>query len=199
MGGLFSSLLASFSARKMELCIVGLDNAGKTTLTNVLAAGDSTEPIPTLGLNARTARKGNVNMKIWDLAGQESYRSEGWGRYARGVDVIVFVVDVADAARLPEARRELHRLLEDTSLASTPILVAANKVDISPHVGESELIKELNLDYLIDNPWVIVPISAKAQTGLDVFLQWLIRQRKGESTRGADSGKVIAGAGLASK
>jgi Arf/Sar family protein len=68
--------------------------------------------------------------------------------------------------RVAEARRELHRLLEDTTLAHTPILIAANKVDIVPHMSEAELIKELNLDYLVENPWIIVPISAKHKQNL---------------------------------
>jgi GTPase SAR1 family protein len=111
---------------------------------NVLAAGDTSETVPTVGLNVKVVKKGGVTMKMWDLAGQSAYRSE-WSRYARGVDAIVFVVDVADSPRVAEARRELHRLLEDTTLAATPILIAANKVDISPHMPEQQLIKELNL------------------------------------------------------
>lgn len=31
-------------------------------------------------------------MKCWDIGGQAQYRSE-WGRYTRGCDVIVYVVD----------------------------------------------------------------------------------------------------------
>jgi len=191
MGGLMSMLFA-FTEQKMELCIVGLENAGKSTLMNVLASGDASETVPTVGLNVKVVKKGNVQMKMWDLAGQSAYRSE-WSRYARGVDCIVFVVDVADVPRVAEARRELHRLLEDTTLAHTPILIAANKVDIVPHMSEAELIKELNLDYLVENPWIIVPISAKHKQNLDVFLTWLTKQRKGEATRGAESGTIASG------
>jgi Arf/Sar family protein len=187
------ALLSFFqSAAKMELCIVGLENAGKSTLMNVLASGDTSETVPTVGLNVKVVKKGGVTMKMWDLAGQSAYRSE-WSRYARGVDAIVFVVDVADVPRVAEARRELHRLLEDTTLAATPILIAANKVDILPHMPEQQLIKELNLDYLLDNPWIICPISAKHKQNLDVFLTWRLKQRKGEATRGAESGSVISG------
>ena len=38
--------------------------------------------------------------------------------------------------RLGTARVELHRLLEDRALERTPILVAANKVDLTPHASE---------------------------------------------------------------
>jgi ADP-ribosylation factor-like protein 8 len=35
---------------------------------------------------------------------------------------------------------------------------------------------ELNLDYIMDNPWVVVPISALRQVNIDRVLEWLIRQ-----------------------
>lgn len=38
-----------------------------------------------------------------------------------------------------------------------------------------------------------MPISAKYKQNLDVFLTWLQKQRKGEATRGAESGSIISG------
>lgn len=93
-----------------------------------------------MGLQVREFKKGALKMKVWDLGGQQSYRSE-WARYARGVDVIVFVLDAADAERLSAARKELHRLLEDPALARTPLLIAANKIDLTPHLSEEEVVK----------------------------------------------------------
>lgn len=191
MGALLSSLLESFYVKHMEIALVGLENAGKTTLLNVLSGGEAGETVPTIGLNVTTVKKGNVLIKCWDLAGQSKYRSE-WGRYARGVDCIIFVVDAADPDRLPIARRELHRMLEDTSLANTPILIAANKVDVTPHVSEKELISQLNLDYVVDQPWIVMPCSATAKTNIDVLLKWLMEQRKGEATRASSAGAAAA-------
>lgn len=37
-------------------------------------------------------KRGGVQMKCWDIGGQAQYRGE-WGRYTRGCDVIVYVVD----------------------------------------------------------------------------------------------------------
>ncbi|CAN0573357.1 unnamed protein product, partial [Ectocarpus sp. 12 AP-2014] len=64
------------------------------------------------------------------------------------------------SAQAALARRELHRLLEDEELASTPLLVLANKVDLEPHMSEDQVIRELNLDYVTANPWILIPISA---------------------------------------
>lgn len=190
MGALLSSLLASFFSSSMELALLGLENAGKTTLLNVLAdpsRGGVTETVPTVGLNIQVVKKGAVTMKCWDIAGQSQYRGE-WSRYARGVDVICFVVDAADRDKLATARTELHRMLEDRALADTPLMIVANKIDIEPHVSEAELIKTLNLDYIMDQPWVIVPISARRQTNIDIMLNWLMSQRKGSATRASGHG-----------
>jgi translation initiation factor 2 gamma subunit (eIF-2gamma) len=35
---------------------------------------------------------------------------------------------------------------------------------------------ELNLDYIVDNPWIIIPCSALRNTNIDEVIQWLIKQ-----------------------
>ena len=120
--------------------MVGLGNSGKTTLLNVLSEGTPMETVPTVGLNVRMIKKGGVNMKCWDLAGGEQYRNE-WGRFTKGCDVIIFVVDANAMYLLPEAKKELHRLLEDRELAKTAILIVANKIDLEPHASEPVLIR----------------------------------------------------------
>lgn len=182
MGAVFAkiseSLLALFREKELELCVVGLENAGKTTLLNLLATGTPQQdvPMPTIGLNVVTfARTGGVKMKCWDVGGQEQFRSE-WARYAKGCDILVFVVDVADPDQLPTAKQELHRLLEDPDLAKTRLLICANKIDVTPHVSEKELIEAINLDYITEQPWVVYPVSALHGTNMDQVMAWLIKQ-----------------------
>lgn len=62
-----------------------------------MAMGHPVETCPTIGLNVKLVKKGGVQMKCWDIGGQAQYRSE-WGRYTRGCDVIIYVVD-ANAVR----------------------------------------------------------------------------------------------------
>lgn len=55
----------------MELALIGLQNAGKTSLVNVLTTGEFHEDmIPTVGFNMRKLTKGRVTIKLWDLGGQ---------------------------------------------------------------------------------------------------------------------------------
>jgi ADP-ribosylation factor-like protein 8 len=54
--------------KEIEISIVGLQNAGKSTLVNSIATGKlDKETVPTIGMNYRNVKKGNVNLKLWDL------------------------------------------------------------------------------------------------------------------------------------
>ncbi|CAM9616224.1 unnamed protein product [Scytosiphon promiscuus] len=178
MGAALQRMLSSFYTRQLEVVLVGLENSGKTTLMNVLASGHPVDTVPTIGLNVKMIKRGGVQMKCWDIGGQAQYRGE-WGRYTRGCDVIIYVDDGHAVKSAALARRELHRLLEDEELASTPLLVLANKVDLEPHMTEDQVIRELNLDYVTANPWILIPISALKVVNIDQVLQWLVKQSRG--------------------
>mmetsp|Transcript_9212 Transcript_9212/g.13638 ORF Transcript_9212/g.13638 Transcript_9212/m.13638 type:complete len:177 (+) Transcript_9212:82-612(+) len=172
MGNWFGKLKELFTSKKLELCLVGLENSGKTTLLSVLSMGHAVETLPTVGLNVKYVNKGGVNMKVWDLGGQERFRSE-WPRYTANCDVILFVVDGHDHKKIPTARKELHQLLEDKSLANKPLLVVLNKIDLEPRFTKNEIVKSLNLDYLTQ-PWIVAPISAKHRTNIQEVVDWLL-------------------------
>ena len=59
-----------FFKKELEISIVGLQNAGKTTLVNTISNGKYEEDtIPTIGFNHRSIKKGKVSLKLWDLGG----------------------------------------------------------------------------------------------------------------------------------
>ena len=43
-------------------------------------------------------------------------------------------------------------------------------------MSESDVIRELNLEYVTENPWLVLPISAAKQTNVDQVIEWLIKQ-----------------------
>jgi hypothetical protein len=110
MGDFFSRVLASFFTKRLEVVLVGLEGSGKTTLCNQLALGDAGETSPTVGLNVRVLSRNRVTFKVWDIGGQQKYRSE-WPRYTQGCDVIIFVVDSNDVNTF------LHHVLEFLNFA----------------------------------------------------------------------------------
>ncbi|KAL0581002.1 ADP-ribosylation factor-like protein 8B-A [Marasmius crinis-equi] len=75
MSGFFTSIFYWFSAlffsKTAEIAVVGLQASGKTSFVNVIGSGQwSEEVVPTIAFNFRKVRKGNVTLKIWDVAGE---------------------------------------------------------------------------------------------------------------------------------
>ncbi|EKD20581.1 ADP-ribosylation factor-like protein 8B [Drepanopeziza brunnea f. sp. 'multigermtubi' MB_m1] len=178
MAGLFKRvydwLLRLFWATEMDITMIGLQNAGKTSLLRVLAGGEFTlDSIPTVGFNMKRVQKGHVTLKCWDLGGQPRFRSM-WERYCRGVNAIVFIVDSADTDALPVAKDELHLLLEKPVLEGIPLLVLGNKSDLRDHLSTDELIDALDLKAISHREVSCYGISAKEETNLDAVLQWLV-------------------------
>ncbi|EST07521.1 Small GTPase superfamily, ARF/SAR type [Kalmanozyma brasiliensis GHG001] len=108
IGSLFSSLFlylrSLLFSKHLEICVVGLQAAGKTSLVNLLSSGQfADEMVPTVGFNMRKVRSGNTTIKVWDIGGQPRFRSM-WERYCRGVSAIVFVID--SSVPLPSAKSE---------------------------------------------------------------------------------------------
>ena len=58
MGGLFSKLYEYLFSKKLEICLIGLENTGKTTFVNVLM-GVHKQNLPTIGLNVKQVKKGS--------------------------------------------------------------------------------------------------------------------------------------------
>ena len=119
------SLYLSYTSKpEYSLLLLGLDNAGKTTLLNQIkalfaegshnAASDpqpedvedssATAPgasatagntVPTVGQNVATIDLGEMYVKIWDVGGQMSLRRL-WTGYYKVCHAVVFVVDSTD-------------------------------------------------------------------------------------------------------
>jgi len=175
MGPVLAKLRQMFWNQEMEITLVGLNNAGKTTLLNVISDGKAKDTIPTVGLNTRKVQKGNVAIKLWDIGGQTRFRGM-WERYCRNVDVIVFVVDSNNFQEADKAKEALMELIKKPALQKIPLLVLGNKSDLEPHMDTEKLKEMLDLESVTREREVAVhPISAKNQVGIDFVFNWLIR------------------------
>lgn len=162
-----------FWSKEIEIAIVGLQNAGKTTFVNTLSTGKYQEDtIPTIGFNHRTIKKGGVSIKMWDLGGQPRFR-ESWEKYCRTADVIIYIVDAADLGSIDISKTQLHQLLSWPSLSGIPLLVLGNKNDINGALGEEELVKVMELEKLKDRRVACYSVSSKNSVNIDATLKWL--------------------------
>ncbi|XP_022894203.1 ADP-ribosylation factor-like protein 8c isoform X1 [Olea europaea var. sylvestris] len=175
---LLCSPVSLFFKQEMELSLVGLQNAGKTSLVNAIATGGYSEDmIPTVGFNMRKVTKGNVTIKLWDLGGQRRFRSM-WERYCRGVSAILYVVDAADRDSIPISRTELHDLVNKPTLTGIALLVLGNKIDKSEALSKEALVDQLDLSSITDREVCCYMISCKDSINIDVVMDWLIKHSK---------------------
>lgn len=147
------------------MLVLGLDNAGKTTILRVLAEEDITTITPTQGFNIKTLQTDGVNLSIWDIGGQKTIRPY-WRNYFDRTDALIYVIDSADKNRLGESSLELKELLEEAKLASVPVMVFANKQDLVGAATADEISEELGLTSVRDRAWHIQACSAKEGEGL---------------------------------
>lgn len=151
--------------------------AGSTTTETwdkTLTTDGTCSSIPTVGFNMKRVQRGHVTLKCWDIGGQPRFRNM-WERYCRGVNAIVFIVDMAATDLIPQAKDELHALMANQSLLGIPLLVLGNKSDLPQRISVDELIDELDLKTIQDREVCCYGISAKEETNLDAVVQFLMK------------------------
>lgn len=179
MGQLFSSLWASlFPSRELKIIMVGLDNAGKTTILYQLHLGQKIDTTATVGSNVEQVKHGNLTFEVWDLGGQANLRPS-WATYYQQTDSVILVVDSTDRGRIGIARKELSSLLAHEHLEGVPILVLANKKDLRDAMTVAELTTALKLtDIKVD--WHIQSSCAVTGDGLQEGLSWIAQRLQGD-------------------
>ncbi|KAK7367982.1 hypothetical protein VNO80_10003 [Phaseolus coccineus] len=154
-GAFVNWLRSLFFKQEMELSLVSLQDAGKTSLINVIAIGGySEEMIPTVGFNMKKITKGNVTIKLRDLGGQPRFRRM-WERYCRAISAIVYVVDAADYESLP-----------------------GNKIDKPGALSKQDLTDQMGLRSITDRELCCFMISCKNSTSIDTVVDWLVKNSK---------------------
>merc|ERR1711879_713837 len=174
MGGLLS-ILKKLKAAEQEarILMLGLDNAGKTTILKKMSEEDISHIMPTQGFNIKSLMHEGFKLNVWDIGGQKSIRPY-WSNYFESSDALVYVIDSSDARRLEESGLELKELLGDDKLGGIPLLVFANKQDLVQAVPAEEIADALALNQILDRTYQIQACSAKSGEGLQEGMEWLV-------------------------
>ncbi|KAL2022727.1 hypothetical protein VTK56DRAFT_4808 [Thermocarpiscus australiensis] len=163
--------------KEMRILMVGLDAAGKTTILYKLKLGEVVTTIPTIGFNVETVEYRNIQFTVWDVGGQDKIRPL-WRHYFQNTQGIIFVVDSNDRDRVPEAREELQRMLNEDELRDALLLVFANKQDLPNAMSVAEITDKLGLHSLRQRTWYIQSTCATSGDGLFEGLDWLATEIK---------------------
>lgn len=173
MGNMFSNIFGNlFGKKEFRILMLGLNNAGKTSILFKMNLGEFIQVAPTTAFNVETVDYNNIKFQIWDLAGQKGIRPY-WKSYYPDTQAIIFVIDSTDQARMKVAKEEFLMLLEQEELANVPVLILANKQDLPNASQEAEITQLLGLTTLKARAWALHKTSAVTGDGIKEGMDWL--------------------------
>merc|ERR1712061_597645 len=176
MGGLLSILKKMRKDEKeARILMLGLDNAGKTTILEKLSEEDISHIMPTQGFNIKSLVHEGFKLNVWDIGGQKTIRPY-WSNYFEGSDALVYVIDSSDKRRLEESGTELAELLAEEKLGAIPLIIFANKQDLLNATTPDQISETLKLGAVKDRTWTIQACSATKGDGLQEGMEWLINE-----------------------
>ncbi|KAL4659282.1 ADP-ribosylation factor-like protein 5B [Arapaima gigas] len=172
MGLLFTRLMTIFGDREHKVIIIGLDNAGKTTVLYQFLTKEAVHTSPTIGSNVEEITVQKTRFLMWDIGGQESLRTS-WNSYYCNTEIVILVVDSTDRERLTLSKEELHRMLAHEDLQNAAVLILANKQDMKNSMTAAEISKYLTLSSITGHSWHIQACCALTGEGLPASLEWM--------------------------
>ncbi|MHA1301694.1 MAG: ADP-ribosylation factor family protein [Candidatus Helarchaeota archaeon] len=169
--------------KKVNLALIGLDNAGKSTTLNFLISGEHVETVPTMGVNYERIKLKKLELNMIDLGGQVAFR-KFWAGPLQNSQCLIFVIDGTDRDRFQEAKDEFYNSLEIFS-KKFPIIILVNKQDLPNAAPKEEIIDFFELTKLQGRDWHILDTSAITGKGLVEAFQWIYEHISGDKIKKA--------------
>eukprot|EP01006_Ploeotia_vitrea_P017887 TRINITY_DN49119_c0_g1_i1.p1 TRINITY_DN49119_c0_g1~~TRINITY_DN49119_c0_g1_i1.p1 ORF type:complete len:181 (-),score=88.45 TRINITY_DN49119_c0_g1_i1:85-627(-) len=163
--------------KECRILLLGLDNAGKTSVLKRLSDEETSHIMPTQGFNIKSLVQHGFKLNVWDIGGQKTIRPY-WRNYFDNTDALIYVIDSADRRRVEETGIELNLLLEEEKLMAVPLLIFANKQDLLNAMAPKELSEVLLLHNIRNRRWYIQACSAKTGKGLEKGIKWVLQSMK---------------------
>lgn len=178
MGQLCSRTSQWWSSSQLErrVMMVGLENAGKTSILYKMKLGETMRTSPTIGFNVESINHQNLTITVWDMGGRQQLHSL-WMTYLPHTDALVYVVDCTDTdERLSQSSELLHRLIKEEFLDNVPLLLLCNKQDVANAKTASQIVQLFKMHVLTDRNWQAQQCVAITGNGLGEALDWLASQ-----------------------
>lgn len=166
-----------------KMLMVGLDKAGKTSITRVLRDPEGFSPTqrPTLGVNIVKTVMNEMEFSIYDVGGQKQFRKR-WFSTVAEPSAVIYVHDISesDENRIEESRQEFDGVVSwlNEIESDAPVLIVGNKIDVAEQpklVLRVNLRKNLATDDL-KNRKQLALMSAKTGEGIVDGFQWLLSE-----------------------
>ncbi len=159
--------------------MLGLDNAGKTTLLYKLRPTESVNlvHIPTIGFNVEQFKRRGIEITLWELGGDIRIRHL-WNHHLREWGVIIFVVDSTDRQRLPHAKSMLDGILKSGMVPNSVLMVLANKQNLPDAMSTNEVSEHLGLHNMRDRKWNCMGVDTI--TSAWKAIDWIIDTSNGD-------------------
>ena len=202
-----SIYLHATSKQEYSILLLGLDNAGKTTLLDQIKSlynpdhHPNPNTVPTVGQNVSVVNLPDLYLRIWDVGGQHSLRGL-WRSYYSNCHAIVFVIDSTDVGdadidrlskgvgndeeegRLEECKLVLEDVLQNEDTEGVPVLVLANKQDCEDCVEVVRIKEGLVRKVFEGEKGVnvrdsrVLPLSALTGAGVKEAVEWVCSRVK---------------------
>ena len=128
--------------KEYRILFLGLDNAGKTTLMNMITKKKKIERYtPSLDRVSNKVTILNADFIFIDVPGKERSRIN-WVKEYELANIVFFVIDINNPQRFKEAKMEFLRLISEPILKNTQKYILFNKIDLIDNRQVSDIIKE---------------------------------------------------------
>ena len=128
-----------FERKVKKVLIIGLDNAGKTSVINIMQRELGLDTLlnikPTKGIFREQVELQSLKMSLWDLSGQKIYREqftvEEKNLIFDEVDILVYVVDIQDSSRFQDVFDYVDNVIKVLMKfkEKPPIVILCHKAD----------------------------------------------------------------------
>ena len=163
----------------INIIILGLEKAGKTTLIQKISGKEFVETMTTIGMNVEIINYGGYKFQAIDIGGQLIFREKLWPHYTTLAKGVIFVFDIFNKEKINEAKKWFDYITSWIS-ENAILIFLANKIDLKEtnenYLTFNEIIEKFELEKISKYPkrsFRIFEISAKTGENVNNSIEWL--------------------------